>query len=112
MSEAIAVLLLFVAVTLLYGASQVRGRSRHSLLESTWRSRLARAFASVTVIGSGWVWRGVESGAAAALLVLGGLMVIGMVVTLLGAVAPRAVWGGALLAAVAAPLLALLGGSS
>ena len=112
MKEAVAVLLLHVSVALFYGASRVHGRARLSLLDPPRRSHLARVLASGTVVGSGWLWRGVESGAAAALVVLVGLMVIGTAVTLLGPVAPRVIWGGALLAAVAVPLLALLGGSS
>lgn len=112
MTELQAVLLLYVAVALLYGASRVRGRARLSLLEPPVRSRLARAIASLAVVGSGLLWRGVDSGPATVLVVLVGLMAMGTVVTLLGPIAPRMIWGGALLAAVAAPLLALWGGSS
>ena len=112
MREATTALLLYVAVALLYGASRVRNHARLPLLESPRRSLAARVLASGAVVGSGWLWREVESGTAAALVVLVVLMVMGTLVTLLGPLVPRAIWGGALLAAVAAPLLAILGGSS
>jgi hypothetical protein len=112
MREAIAVLLLYIAVALVFGTWRVHGGARLALLDPPRRSRLARIIASGMVVGSGWLWRGVESGAAAVLVVFSGLMVGGTAVALLGPVAPRVVWGGALLAATALPLLVLLGASS
>jgi hypothetical protein len=112
MTEANAVLLLYVAVALLYGTARANGRARVLLLDRSRRVTLTRALACGAVLGSGWLWRAVESGAAAALVVLTGLMVMGTVVTLLGPVAPRLVWALAVLAAVAVAVLVVMGGSS
>lgn len=112
MREASAVLLLYVAVALLYGAARVQGCARLSLLQEDWRTRSTRAAALGLAAVATWLLSQVESGPAVALVTLVALMVLGNVVILLGPVAHRLVWALALLAATAAPVLAVLGATS
>ncbi|HLV64285.1 MAG TPA: hypothetical protein VKY73_00665 [Polyangiaceae bacterium] len=112
MIEASALSLLFVAVAVLYGTARVRGRARLALLDAPGRTRAARTLAFVAIGVAGGSWQGLESLTAAVLVVLVGLMVLGTTVTLLGPVAPRLLWGAALLAAAALPVLAAIGGLS
>lgn len=112
MRDASAVLLIYVAVALLYGTSRVRGRARLSALQQPVRRALARAAALSAVGAAMWRWSTAGSSLLAALFVLACLMTLASVVTLLGPVAPRAVWTLALVAAAAAPLLVALGAVS
>jgi len=111
MTKALALLLLYLAVVMLYGATTVHGRARLPILEGRSRAALARVSALCAIALSAWLWRGVESGLAAILVVLVALMTLGTTVTLLGPVAHRGVWGAAVLASVAIPLLMLTGGA-
>jgi hypothetical protein len=110
--ETSALLLLYLAVALVYGNARVRGRARLSLLEQTWCRWTARVIAFGSACLAAWLWCQVETAPSAALGALAAVMVMGSGVTLLGPVAPRLVWTLAVLAASAAPVLALVGAMS
>ena len=104
------ILLLYVAVALHYATTRVRGKVRVAVFAHPSRAALARAGSVAAVLAAIWAWRGVESGTAAVLVVLTGMMVSAAAVTLLGPLAPRALWLSAGMAGAAVPVLALLGG--
>ncbi|MGC4088049.1 MAG: hypothetical protein QM756_09150 [Polyangiaceae bacterium] len=112
MTEVLALLLVHVAVTLCYAAGRVRGGARLALLESRFRASLARVVALVALATAIGLWRSIESGPASLLIVLVGSMALGTLVTLLGPLAPRLLWGATLLAASLASVLALWRGVS
>jgi hypothetical protein len=111
MLEATVILLLHAAVALHYATTSVRGQVRVALFARRARTVLARVICLAAVLWAVWAWRAVESGSAAVLLAVTAMMVSGAAVTLLGPLAPRAVWLSAALAAAAVPVLSLLGAS-
>lgn len=110
MLELVALLLSYLAVALHYGATRVRGRARFTVFERSSLSALARLLALVALAVAVAVSRRSEPLAAAGLVVASGIMVVGPAVTLLGALAPRALGISVWMAAAALPVLAWFGG--
>jgi hypothetical protein len=110
-TEWLALLLTFLAAAVLYGAGTERGRARWVLLGGRRRAGAARVLAFAAVAAAVWLWRSLESGAAAFLVVVTGLMVMMSVVALLGRVLPRLIWAAAVLSMSAIPFLVALWGA-
>lgn len=112
MTEATALLLVYVAAALVYGATRERGRARLALLEAARPSRAARWAALAAAGFAASLWQGVESGPAAFLVIPVAFLALSTVIALLTPVLPRLVWMAAALSLVAIPILALVGGGS
>ena len=107
MTETLVLCLLYVAAAGLYGGSDLRGRARLAFLQARPCRVVVRALALHAIGTAGWLWHGIESGTAAVLVVIAGLMVTSTAVTLLGPVAPRSLWGSVAAAIALIPVLAV-----
>jgi hypothetical protein len=74
------------------------------------RRFIARALAGLAIGTAARLWYTVETGPAAAFIVAVGLMVFGSLVTLLGPLIPRVLWGTFAASTFAAITLGALGG--